>query len=49
MTNPYILTFAALLLTLEGKAPLEAWLPLVRDIISNIITSITGIFAGIFI
>ena len=35
MTNPYILTFAALLLTLEGEAPLEAWLPLFKDVIIN--------------
>ncbi len=33
MTNPYILTLAAWLLTLTGQAPLSAWEPLFEDII----------------
>lgn len=33
MTNPYILTLAAWLLTFTGQAPLSAWEPLFKDII----------------
>lgn len=37
MTNPIILTFSAVLLTLFGEAPVSAWFGLFEDLFINFI------------
>lgn len=49
MVDSIALTFVAIYLTLIGQVPLEIWLPLFEDIISNVIACISGIFTGIII
>lgn len=49
MVDPIALTAFAIISTLNGDVPLETWFPLFEDIISNVVASIAGVFAGIFI
>lgn len=43
MVNPFELTFDAIYLTLTGQAPIEAWLPLFRDIAMIIFDRVTDV------
>ena len=43
MINPFELTFDAIYLTLTGQAPIEAWFPLIEDIIRNVADSVMNI------
>lgn len=49
MINPFELTFDAIYLTLTGQAPIEAWLPLLKDIGMMVVNALANFISGVFV
>ena len=49
MMDPFALLFDALYLTFTGQAPIEAWLPLLRDLAMMFVDKVADVLLGVLL